>query len=142
MELSHGKFVIMVSDEDKIFLPGLAALLARLNHQENRLAFLRTTLTNGLYRDFGDMVFSPGHEAVTHGILRNNYLTGIVYNRQMYETAAVGVYSGTPGQCCDILVSAYGVRYFSVVAWRSCFYHYDDLYARKRRRRCRRGGIE
>jgi len=120
MTEAAGKFVLLVSDEDAVNGGDLEYLLEQLRGQENRLAFLRTSVSAIRY---SRQVFRRGAEAATHGILQNNYLSGAVYNQAMYGNGGVADYlrRHTDNEVCrayphlvmDLLMSQLGDVEFS-----------------------------
>jgi len=120
LELARGRFVMMVSDEDQVNVPKLEELLNKLRGQEARLAWLRTSTSE---KKFPAEYHSAGAEAITRGILRNNYLSGIVYNTAMAAQSGAAEYLRAhadneictvyPHMVIDLLMTPLGAVAFS-----------------------------
>lgn len=90
VKIAHGKFVLLVSDEDDVICSALEHYFKLLSEHEN-LGYVRagTTLQ---YRLKQDKYFKQGKEAFEGGFLGQNYLSGTIYNKCMFEEADLAQY--------------------------------------------------
>jgi len=117
---ARGKFIMIMSDEDTVRLENLEGLLAKLHHQEERLAWLRTSTDS---KKYPAGYFQRGHDAITKGILQNNYISGAVYNTAMFRQSGAEEYlhSRPDNEACiiyphmviDTIMTMYGDVAFS-----------------------------
>ena len=83
MSISHGKFVLMVSDEDDVMIEALEHYLNLLFHNEGigmvcaKTKFQYAHIEQKRY-------YKKGVDALEEGFLTNNYLSGQIYNRQFF----------------------------------------------------------
>ena len=81
--ISHGKYVLMVSDEDDVILSALEHYLKILKENKN-VAFVRAK-TKVQYSLLSETkVCQQGLEAFEESFLRGNYLSGTIYNKQKF----------------------------------------------------------
>ena len=128
-ELARGQFALLISDEDQLNVSSLDALLCLLKGRQDSLAWLRTSLEGIQNAKYDDLWMKRGAEAVAKGILRNNYLTGIVYNTVMFKRHGIAryLYDRPANEACrvyphlviDILLTQYGDVAFSSLI--SCY---------------------
>lgn len=85
LELAKGKFVLMTSDEDLIDLNSLRIIINILSSiEENDVAIVRTrTDGQGLIPYHGMAV--PGSEAILNFLLTSNYMSGMIFNKEMLK---------------------------------------------------------
>lgn len=81
--LSHGKYVLMVSDEDDVILSALEHYLKILKENKN-VAFVRAK-TKFQYAILSESkVCEQGLDAFEESFLCGNYLSGTIYNKHKY----------------------------------------------------------
>lgn len=90
VKIAHGKFVLMVSDEDDVDWRALEHYFKLLSEHEN-LGYVRAG-TTVQYRLKQDKYFKQGKEAFEGGFLGQNYLSGTIYNKCMFEEADLAQY--------------------------------------------------
>lgn len=85
LELAKGKYVLMTSDEDLIDLSNLKIILNLLRMIEDRnIALIRTrTDGQGIVPYFG--VSEPGLDSLRKFMLTSNYMTGMIFKKEMIE---------------------------------------------------------
>lgn len=133
-DLAKGRFALLISDEDQLNVSTLDALLSLLRGQQDSLAWLRTSIEGIQNAKYNDARLKRGSEAVTKGILRNNYLTGTVYNTAMFKRHGIAgyLYDRPANEACrfyphlviDILLTQYGDVAFSSLI--SCYEGIDE----------------
>ncbi len=83
VELSKGRFVLLVSDEDNVIIEALDHYLAVLS-QNPELVFVRAK-TALQYRFIETKECKKGLEAFSEVFLHNNYLSGAIMRRKVFE---------------------------------------------------------
>lgn len=79
MELSSGKYVLLLSDEDQVILEQLGHYLTILKNQRN-LGLLRASrMGEGNPIQYETSFYNSGIEAFEHVFLDNNYMSGGIY---------------------------------------------------------------
>ncbi len=99
---SYGKYVIIMSDEDYLNLENLDTLLNYLINKGQGLAWFRPSY--GKDNKFEDRSFSAGKDALSNALFKNNYLTGIVYNKEIiFKSGGLEFIQNNPRQeACSI----------------------------------------
>lgn len=88
IKIAHGRFVLLVSDEDDVIISALEHYLYFLKeHSKVGLVRAKTVcqysiLEKGVYSE-------KGEEAFFSGWLHNNYVSGSIYNREMFLNAKI-----------------------------------------------------
>lgn len=82
IKIAHGKFVLLVSDEDDIVFSAMEHYL-NLLHSHPELALVRAK-SRKFYRHIEDGYFKKGEEALFQGFLQHNYVSGEIYNREIF----------------------------------------------------------
>lgn len=86
IKIAHGKFVMLVSDEDDVILDALEYYLAYLNKHPKVGAVRSRTIEQ--YRILSESkYYLKGEDAFLGGFLHQNYLSGIIYNKEIFESA-------------------------------------------------------
>jgi hypothetical protein len=83
VQIAHGKFVLMVSDEDEVIPDALEHYLKLLSSNEN-LGYVRSRTVEQYYFLDENKYFKKGTEAFEGGYLVQNYLSGAIYRRQFF----------------------------------------------------------
>lgn len=88
VEIAKGKFVLMVSDEDDVILDALEHYLKFLNNHSG-LGYVRakTVVQYSSLKENG--YFERGEDAFLNGFLRQNYLSGCIFNRKYFLEAHI-----------------------------------------------------
>lgn len=83
VKIAHGKFVMMVSDEDDVILDALEHYLNLLNaHEALGMVRTKTELQYNFINE--DKYCKKGKDAFYAGFLGQNYLSGAIYNRKLF----------------------------------------------------------
>lgn len=82
IKIAHGKFVMLVSDEDDIVFSAMEHYLNFLNSYP-KLALVRAKNRIN-YHNIEDGYFKRGEEAIFQGFLKQNYVSGEIYNREIF----------------------------------------------------------
>lgn len=90
VKIAHGKFVLLVSDEDDVICSALEHYFKLLSDHES-LGYVRAA-TMKQYPLKEDKYFKQGKEAFEGGFLHQNYLSGAIYNKCMFEGADMAQY--------------------------------------------------
>lgn len=85
VKIAHGKFVILVSDEDDVILDALEYYMNFLNRHP-KLSMLRPRTFLQYSHICNSGYYSKGEEAFLGGFLKQNYLSGIIYNKKIFES--------------------------------------------------------
>lgn len=81
LKRARGRWCLILSDEDRVDFEGLEAYLAYLiTHPE---ISVMKGLTSGQYRDIKGRYAKAGSDAIDEFYLRGNYISGIIYNKQV-----------------------------------------------------------
>ncbi|MBC3797052.1 glycosyltransferase family 2 protein [Acetobacterium tundrae] len=85
IDLAHGKYVLMISDEDLVDLNKLKEIVNMLNRiKDNNIAEIRTKTDGmGIVPFIG--IAKPGMDALNKFMLTSNYMTGIIYKKEIIE---------------------------------------------------------
>lgn len=89
VKIARGRFVMLVSDEDDVIIEALEHYLHLLDtHKElgqvrPRTMFQYENMTKDAY-------YKCGTDAFFGGLFQNSYLSGIIYNREMFLRADIG----------------------------------------------------
>lgn len=78
---AKGKFVMLMSDEDKVYTEALQHYLNILKNN-SQISVIRSS-THKVYNKLTDNYYKAGNEAFINYFLTNNYMTGIIYNRNI-----------------------------------------------------------
>lgn len=98
IQMAHGKFVLLVSDEDYVIEPALEHYLKLLS-SHGRLAFVRPrTVVQYAYVISKNCYLKKGKDAFLGGFLVQNYLSGGIYNRELFLEADIGYWNETYGE--------------------------------------------
>lgn len=84
LELSKGKFSLILSDEDKVDLEALPHYMALLKNNPN-LGLVRSGSTE-TYFNLTNEYFQAGNIAFLNVFLSTNYMPGIIYNNYLIHT--------------------------------------------------------
>ena len=122
-EKSKGRFVLMLSDRDKVINENLQVCLRSL-HENDDLSILSYDSTYQLLEREDNCYYKKGFQATTEIFLRNNYMHGKIYNKNMviennlnslftakdaeYLTQNNQAYMNHPSLLMDTLLSKYG----------------------------------
>lgn len=90
VKIAHGKFVLMVSDEDDVEWRALEHYFKLLSEHEN-LGYVRAA-TAVQRRLNEDKYYKQGKEAFVGEFMQQNYLSGAIYNKRMFEEADMAQY--------------------------------------------------
>lgn len=92
VKISHGKFVMLVSDEDDVVIPALEHYLHLLSIHEG-LGAVRPRTVCQYYNSVRDSTYYEcGISAFLGGLFWNNYLSGTIYNREMFLRMGIEYY--------------------------------------------------
>lgn len=86
IKIAKGKFVLLVSDEDDVLPSALEHYLHLLKTHEKELGMVRPK-TAYQYSDLTNKYFKKGKEAFRGGFLKQNYLSGAIFNRKLFLEA-------------------------------------------------------
>ena len=87
IKIASGKFVMLVSDEDDVICEALEHYLKLLSEHE-MLALVRPRTTYQYSRIVTESrYFKKGKSAFIGGFLQQNYLSGAIYNKSIFEEA-------------------------------------------------------
>ncbi len=82
VDLAKGKFVLLLSDEDLINLTELESVVNLLDTKAETIAIIRTkTDKQGVVPHIG--ITNPGRDSLFAFMLSSNYMSGIIFNKQM-----------------------------------------------------------
>lgn len=86
VKIAHGKFVMLVSDEDDVIVDAIEHYLRFLNdHPQLGVVRPRTRVQ---YQSLTqDIYCKKGKDAFLGGFLQQNYLSGVIYNKKTFELA-------------------------------------------------------
>ena len=88
IKIAHGKFVLLVSDEDDVILSALEHYLKFLSvHGDFGIVSARTELQKSMITK--DLYYKKGRDAFLGGFCIDNYLSGLIYNRQLFLEADI-----------------------------------------------------
>ncbi len=83
VKMAHGKYVLLVSDEDDVIIDALEHYLKLLSDHEN-LGYVRSR-TMIQYNSLNTTKYSAqGREAFVNGFLGQNYISGVIYNKKLF----------------------------------------------------------
>lgn len=83
IKISHGRFVMLLSDEDDVLLDALEHYLRFLSeHKECGIISPRTVNQRANIK--ADLYYKKGYEAFSKCFLWDNYISGMIYNRQLF----------------------------------------------------------
>ena len=82
---AHGRYVVFVSDEDDINISALEHYLKIISTNEN-IAVIRTK-THEVYAGLQETYGTKGTDAFLKAFLSQNYLSGLIVNRSMFNKA-------------------------------------------------------
>jgi len=81
-DLAKGKYILLLSDEDLVNLTELESLVNQLNSISDVITIIRTrTDKQGVVPYIGTT--NPGRDSLFAFMLSSNYMSGIIYNKQM-----------------------------------------------------------
>ena len=84
LEIASGKFILLISDEDMVVNEILPQYMAILKNNST-LGVLRSR-TKKFYAHIKDDIYiKSGDDAILNFFLRNNYITGIIYNKEIIK---------------------------------------------------------
>jgi|GEM_PF-943391 len=116
LELSKGKFCLILSDEDKVNLKTLHHYMSLLSNNPN-LALIRSS-TSKSYIHLTNKYTSTGEDSFLNVFLSYNYMPGIIYNSEVVHTHCLTRFIidnqhnlscfGYPHMWLDSLISFYG----------------------------------
>lgn len=81
--IANGKFALLLSDEDKINLESLGHYMSLLK-RNHKIGLIRSATSN-VYTNLENGYFSAGYDALKNIFLRNNYISGMIYNRKLFN---------------------------------------------------------
>lgn len=88
IKMAHGKFVILVSDEDDVVLESLEHYLKFLSvHEECGIVSSKTMLQRA--NIIKDLYYKKGESAFSGGFMWDNYISGMIYNRKFFLEANI-----------------------------------------------------
>lgn len=82
MDISNGKFVCLISDEDKVINQNLGYFLKVMRDNPN-IGVIHTP--NGHNRIDKKEYYKAGTDALNNMQFRDNYMSGLIYNRKVYN---------------------------------------------------------
>ncbi|NQX61915.1 glycosyltransferase [Paenibacillus qinlingensis] len=83
-ELARGKFILLLSDEDMVNFHVIDKIMNILNQSQDSLAILRTS-TSIQSRPPSYRLAKQGKDAMLTYMLTSNYMSGIIFNREMLK---------------------------------------------------------
>lgn len=83
VKIANGKFTLLLSDEDTIILDSLPHYMNIL--KRNPKVGLIRSATNDNYKNLENNHFFAGYDALKNFFLRNNYISGVIYNRKIFN---------------------------------------------------------
>lgn len=83
VKIANGKFTLLLSDEDTIILDSLPHYMSIL--KRNPKVGLIRSATNDNYKNLENNHFFAGYDALKNFFLRNNYISGVIYNRKIFN---------------------------------------------------------
>lgn len=87
-EMAHGKFILLVSDEDLIYLDQLETILSLCREHNDDLGVIRSShVLQGKLNTIG--MYNKGSDAILAYMMTSNYISGLVFNRQLLESSNV-----------------------------------------------------
>ena len=90
LEKASGKFCLLISDEDKVFFPGLI-LYVRYLKQHPEIAVMKGWTTKQ-YSKLKPCYHRSGAYAIDAFFLKGNYLSGIIYNTDVITSCLIKEY--------------------------------------------------
>lgn len=90
VKIAHGKYVLMVSDEDDVEWRALEHYFKLLSEHEH-LGYVRAATASQRQLD-EDRYFEQGKEAFEGEFMKQNYLSGAIYNKRLFEEADMAQY--------------------------------------------------
>ncbi|MET3939662.1 hypothetical protein ABIC22_002474 [Paenibacillus sp. PvP094] len=115
-----GKFLLLLSDEDSVDLITLEKIISFLRSEPD-LAIVKSSTTK--QSKFEEIVTSPGTESIYQFMLTSNYMSGIIFNKEILvekqviekvETIHLSGNEATlhyPHMCWELLMCEYGAVY-------------------------------
>lgn len=83
-EMAHGKFILLISDEDLVDFSQINKVLNTLNNMKETLAILKTR--GDCQAVIPSTIFAKaGREAMLTYMLTSNYLSGIIFNNELIK---------------------------------------------------------
>uniref|UniRef100_UPI0025F8DC94 glycosyltransferase n=1 Tax=uncultured Clostridium sp. TaxID=59620 RepID=UPI0025F8DC94 len=83
MSIASGKYVLLLSDEDRVNLEVLGHYMNLLKNNEN-IALIRSS-TDSMYINLSNQCFSAGYDALKNAFLTGNYISGIIYKKEIFN---------------------------------------------------------
>lgn len=88
VKIAHGRYVMMVSDEDDVIVSAMEHYLNLLNsHNEVGLVRSRTMVQYSAV--CSDAYYQKGEDAFFSGLFLGNYLSGTIYNKSAFMSANI-----------------------------------------------------
>ncbi|MDR3594097.1 glycosyltransferase [Clostridium sp.] len=84
LKIASGKFILLVSDEDMVVNEILPQYMSILNSNQT-FGVLRSKTKQYYSHINEDLYIKAGDDAILNFFVRNNYLTGIIYNREIIQ---------------------------------------------------------
>lgn len=81
--IANGKFALLLSDEDKINLESLGHYMNLLK-SNHKIGLIRPA-TAKTYINLENEHFSAGYDALKNIFLGNNYISGVIYNKELFN---------------------------------------------------------
>lgn len=120
INISHGKYTCLLSDEDLINIPSLTHYLYILKSNLN-ISF--ATSRSWLYYKHSTSKFcKQGSEAFLYSLLNSNYISGLIYRTDLFHD--LNIFSWT----LDNMTNNKGVDYYAHSCWVMFFVLYGDYY--------------
>lgn len=91
VNIANGKFVLVVSDEDDVLLDSLEYYLKYLDNHSGLGAIRTRTIVQYQSLDKAQY-YQKGEEAFLGGFLNQNYLSGIIYNKKIFDSAGLEIW--------------------------------------------------
>lgn len=82
VEMAHGKFVLLVSDEDDIILDSLGHYLKLITEYPQASVIRAKSCI--FYSRLSERLYAEGTDALKKGFLKQNYLSGLIFNREKF----------------------------------------------------------
>ncbi len=88
IEMANGKFVILLSDEDILYLDQIESILSICKKHADSLSVVRSShVTQGKLNTTG--LFNKGKDALLGYMMTSNYISGIIFNRTLINDCKV-----------------------------------------------------
>lgn len=91
IKIAHGRYVLLVSDEDDVILSALEHYLKFLStHDDVGILRSKTIVQYSSMKE--DAYYRKGTDAFFGGFLRGNYLSGIIYSKEIFMNANIALW--------------------------------------------------